>query len=105
VVSNLFFFASNFGMMIMIVDDDIGDDIGGDDDDDIITGNTRWLWAISKIWKIWDLTCKISSHHHELLRSATPLNSILIWDLTCKISSYHHEVLRDLNIMMIIMRD
>ena len=43
----------------MLLDDD--DDEDDDADDDDIIGSTRWLWAISKIWKIWDLTCKISS--------------------------------------------
>jgi len=50
-------------------DDDNDDDDAADDDDDIIIGNTRWLWASSKIWKIWDLTCKISSYHHEVVKS------------------------------------
>ena len=54
----------------------LDDDDDADDDDDIIIGNTRLLWAISQIWKIWDLTCKISSYHHEVLKSATPLNYI-----------------------------
>ena len=54
----------------------LDDDDDAADDDDIIIGNTRWLWAISQIWKIWDLTCKISSYHHEVLKSATPLNYI-----------------------------
>ena len=53
-------------------DADAGDD-DDDDDDDIIIGNTRWLWAISKIWKICDLTSKISSYHHEVLEFRRPL--------------------------------
>ena len=54
-------------------DDDEDDDDADDDDDDIIIRNTRWLWAISQIWKIWDLTCKISSYHHEVVKSRHPL--------------------------------
>ena len=56
----------------MLLDDDDDEDDDADDDDDII-GSTRWLWAISKIWKIWDLTCKISSHHHEFFKIRHPL--------------------------------
>ena len=46
----------------ILLDDD---DDGEDDDDDIIIGNTRWLWAISKIWKIWDL---IYRYLHIIMR-------------------------------------
>ena len=56
-------------MMLFDDDDDNDDDDAADDDDDIIIGNTRWLWASSKTWKIWDLTCKISSYHHEVVKS------------------------------------
>ena len=59
----------------MLLDNDDDDEDDDDDDADIIIiiGNTRWLWAISKIWKIWDLTCKISSHHHEFFKIRHPL--------------------------------
>ena len=46
-------------------DDDGEDNDDADDDDDIIIGNTRWLWAISKIWKIWDL---IYRYLHIIMR-------------------------------------
>ena len=47
----------------MLLDDD--DDGEDDDDADIIIGNTGWLWAISKIWKIWDL---IYRYLHIIMR-------------------------------------
>jgi hypothetical protein len=51
--------------MLLDDDDDDGEDDDDADDDDIIIGNTRWLWAISKIWKIWDL---IYRYLHIIMR-------------------------------------
>jgi hypothetical protein len=49
----------------MLLDDDDDGEDDDDADDDIIIGNTRWLWAISKIWKIWDL---IYRYLHIIMR-------------------------------------